>query len=739
MSDPWVQNTQQWINLTYPGMLGILPLVVDGQTGWNTIYALIRALQHELGITALSNNFGPGTLAALTAVSPVNDSTVNKNIIRIAQGAMYCKGYNGGNGALDGVWDAVPVAGMQSLRTNMGLSAGDGSIEPKVFKALLNMDAFTLVSGGTSAIRSIQQSLNGRYLHRQDFYVIPTDGYYTRDVQRALMFAIQYEVGIADGVANGNFGPATKSGLQTYGALTLGSTDTTRYLVHLFQAALIFNGYSVAYDGNYGSGTRTQTLAFQEFVALPQNGNADVQTWGSLLVSTGDADRPGAGADCVTTLTSARLTTLRGAGYEYFGRYLTNATDDNPDKCFKPGEAARIIAAGGKIFPLFQTGGGSLEHFTYQRGKEVAEEAANAAWWYRMPANAVIYFSVDFDVQDWELTDFVIPYFQGVNEMIDEFGRNWRVGVYGPRHACARISGEGLATYSFVSDMSTGYAGNLTYTRPANWAFDQIQTITVGSGSGAVEIDKNSVSGRDAAVSALAAAVGVGDDPQIPSSQLDAFESEWYGACTRYPDELLGSTTPQLAVMALNRSNVKTKVESHDAFITNLASEYNIYKALIMTPLIWESMVINIGDDVQDSRVIAYYAAVLAGQAPPALSVDDSSTGPCQIFARTGIDARNWARSRGFITDGPYSASVPQDMFDVWEGLHNDEEFNIETAMFEMMRQAEVRSSMAPSSLRDLTPSQVLQMCWGYNGDVYYGRHRAQLYYTIMRWEDSFR
>ena len=59
--------------------------------------------------------------------------------------------------------------------------------------------------------------------------------------------------------------------------------------------------------------------------------------------------------------------------------------------------------------------------------------------------------------------------------------------------------------------------------------------------------------------------------------------------------------------------------------------------------------------------------------------------------------------------------------------------------MFEMMRQAEVRSSMAPSSLRDLTPSQVLQMCWGYNGDVYYGRHRAQLYYTIMRWEDSFR
>ncbi len=489
MSDPWVMNTQTWINTTYPGQLGVAPLVADGQVGWLTIYSLIRALQHELGITSLSNNFGSGTLAALTALGAIDNSTSNKNIIRIAQGAMYCKGYNGGDGDLDGVWDATPIAGMQSLRTDIGLSAGEGSVEPKVFKALLNLDAYTLLSGGTSTVRAIQRSLNGRYLGRQDFYVIPADGKYSSDIQTALMYAIQYEVGIVDGVANGNFGPATKSGLQAYGALTLGSTDSTRYLVHLFQAALIFNGYSVTYDGDFGNGTRTQTLAFQEFVALPQNGNADLQTWGSLLVSTGDADRAGTGADCVTTLTDARLAALQSAGYQYFGRYLTNTPDNTLDKCIKDGELTRIFVAGGRLFPLFQTGGGSLSHFTSTRGKEVGQEAASAAWAYRLPTNAIIYFSVDFDANDSDIQGSIIPYFQSLPEGLARMGRTFQIGVYAPRKVCHALSDEGLVVSSFVSDMSVGYGSNRAITLPTNWAFDQIQTLTVGSGTGAVEID----------------------------------------------------------------------------------------------------------------------------------------------------------------------------------------------------------------------------------------------------------
>jgi peptidoglycan hydrolase-like protein with peptidoglycan-binding domain len=45
--------------------------------------------------------------------------------------------------------------------------------------------------------------------------------------------------------------------------------------------------------------------------------------------------------------------------------------------------------------------------------------------------------------------------------------------------------------------MSSGFSGNLGYPLPTNWTFDQIAMLTVGSGSGLIEIDKNIASGRD--------------------------------------------------------------------------------------------------------------------------------------------------------------------------------------------------------------------------------------------------
>lgn len=734
--DPWVKNTQQWINSTYSqkGISGVGPVDVDGQTGWETMYALTRALQHELKIATLSDTFGPGTLAALTKLGPVNGSTKNKNILRIAQGAMYCKGYNGGDGALDAQWDSVVIASVKKLHTHIGLAAGSGSIEPKVFKALLNLDSFLLLSGGNSVVQSIQRSLNARYINRSDFFLVAADGFYSRDIQRALMFAIQYEIGLADGVANGNFGPATKAGLKTYGGLKQGSTDSSRYLVHLFQAALRFNGYTAAYDGTYSADTKAKTAAFQEFVGLPVTGNAHVETWGSLLVSTGDPDRPGTGADCVTTLRDDRLATLRAAGYQYFGRYLTNTPDSVPDKCLKVGEAERIVSAGGHLFPIFQTGGSVPSHFTNARGKEVAEEAAEAAWWYRIPNGSIIYFTVDYDAQDYEVTDSIIPYFQGVNEMISTFYGEYRVGVYGPRNVCTRLQEAGLTVSSFVSDMSTGYQGNLAQRLPTNWAFDQVQTLTVGSGTAAVEIDKNIVSGRNTAVTALTPAKGMGDDPAIPAARFEQFWSECFQACYRYPDK-----TAQLAVMQLNQDDTKQRLQTHDAFVTRLSKQYSVPKALVLTPMIWESLCINAGDNLADAAVISYYTSVLGGTAPLPGATDDSSTGICQIFAKTAIASRNWARSQGYLSDRMYDFSNPQDAWDTWTELRNNEEFSLETALFTMMREAERMAQVAPVNVRDMTPSQVQRTLQGYNGGVIYGRNRTHLYYVIMRLEESFR
>ncbi|MCH6230562.1 DUF1906 domain-containing protein [Microbacterium sp. CFH 31415] len=740
MSDPWVLATQQWYNVEYNTSLGPM-LSEDGQPGWATMFALTRALQHELGLTALSDNFGSGTLAALTAfgdVTPSNPGSQPSNIVRIAQGALYCKGYNSDNGALSGVLNSTSQSAIRSLRTDMGLAAGSGVISPKVFKALLAMDATKLVAGGDSVIRQAQQALNGRYLHRRDFYAIPTDGYFLRETHRALLFAVQYEVGLADGVANGNFGPATKSGLQQQANLVVGSTDSTKFFVHLFQMAMRVNGYAVPFDGYFSTAMSTMVSGFQQFAALPQTGTGNLQTWASLLVSTGDPDRPGTGADCVTTLTTEKLATLRNAGYMYFGRYLTNTPDYGLDKCIKEGELQRILNSGGRLFPLFQTGGGQIGHFNYKRGEQVGEEAANAAWAYRLPDNAIIYFSVDFDALPYQVTDSVIPYFQGVHQRIGRTGRNYRVGVYGPRDVCTMIVDAGLAVSSFVSDMSTGYAGNLGHPLPANWAFDQIQTTTLGSGSGAIQIDKNVVSGRDTGVASLAPAIGVGSDPRIPAAQLDAFEAEWFLECYEHEDSPF-----QQAQMVINRPFVKARVAAHDAYITALAQEFNCYKALIMTPLIWEGMVIRADDEVADELVRLHYGALEAGNTPPEFGPDDSSTGVCQIFGRTGIRAINFGRNVGLISARQYDPSRWQDVWEVWQRLSTDEEFCIRVAAINMILEAGRPGGVTSTQLRSMTPSQVMAMCVGYNDSFYdsgqgesgmiYGRNRMQLYYAIQR------
>jgi hypothetical protein len=59
--DRMVLAAQQWVNATYSGVPGYQPVPETGRTGWSTDYALTRGLQHELGISPLSDNVGPAT------------------------------------------------------------------------------------------------------------------------------------------------------------------------------------------------------------------------------------------------------------------------------------------------------------------------------------------------------------------------------------------------------------------------------------------------------------------------------------------------------------------------------------------------------------------------------------------------------------------------------------------------------------------------------------------------------
>ncbi|WP_285773563.1 glycoside hydrolase domain-containing protein [Microtetraspora sp. NBRC 13810] len=440
--------------------------------------------------------------------------------MKILQHGLFCKGYWGG--LQDGNYDPQTITSVQTLKANMGLGP-NGYVQPKIFKAILTMDAYTLVTGGSEKVRSVQQWLNGRYTNRTSFFIIPSDGIFSRDVQKALYLAIQFELGMTDDQATGVFGPGTQAGLRSHPL----STGSSGIWVQLFSAAAVFNGKAkflgsdgykyeeASFSTAFNSALSGYVSAFQSFSELPVTGNVDFATWCQALVSTGDPNRPGTAADCITTVTDARAAALRAAEYKIVGRYLDERSSSTPlNKQIQPGELDTIFRNGLSVFPISQYYGGEVGYFTYTQGYADALGAHAAAVRYGFDAGTVIYFAVDYDATQLEIESHIIPYFRGVVAGLLSQGKRYVHGVYGSRNVCIEVTKFTYSRWSFVSGMSTGFSGNMGFPLPENWSFNQIQTIRVGAGGGAIEIDKNiHKAGTDYGVSSV----------NNPSSSLNAF------------------------------------------------------------------------------------------------------------------------------------------------------------------------------------------------------------------------
>ncbi len=742
MVDQMVQQSQQWLNATYRDVAGYRPVEENGRTGWSTMYAITRALQHELGITALSNNFGAGTLSRLTAQHPrIDAATSDENVVRLVQAGLWCKGYFGSAGptATTGTYDGTTSTSVSRLKDDMGVAGvypGD-AVTPKVCKALLTMDPYVLVGDGTSAVRTVQRWLNATYVDRRDFFIVPCEGSFSRTTQKALMLAIQFEIGMSDNVANGVFGPGTRAGLRDQADIGLGDSDRATQFVRLFQGAMTFNRYPVPFDGSFGSATAATVAEFQRFAALsPVNGRADFQTWASLLVSTGDPTRPGTACDCVDMVTPDRAATLYAAGYRVVGRYLTNTVGGTLDKRIQDGELRAIVDGGLRVFPIYQAIGRSTDHFGPEQGRSDARAAIAAARWhgFRPGTGVVIYFAVDFDALDHEVTSHVIPHFEAIDAEFARFGREYDVGIYGPRNVCSRVAAAGLSTSSFVSGMSTGYSGNLGFPLPRDWAYDQIATLSLGSGAGAIEIDKNIASGRDLGTNDLL--LGRNDpvpDVRLPASQEAALRADLTDYFT-----LIGQPT---AVSGFIRSISESIdiVLSFDEWITRLSSAYGIRKSLIQAPLLWETRGRQADDVGLDSALEEYYRQRQEYEegivpVPPVTIRDDSSTGLGAVFGRTAIRAHNLSLALelpalavdAYNTDEPtprlrrsdvYDSDDWHDVRDMWRAIRYSNTFCVGMIPLVLIDNA-FRSGLGIDSLQQLNyaPTELTDIIKLYNG-----------------------
>jgi peptidoglycan hydrolase-like protein with peptidoglycan-binding domain len=491
MADERVLQAQKWVNATYKGVVGYNPVTEDGKTGWNTMYSLTRALQHELGISALSNSFGPTTLSTLEAKGPIRVGESNKNIVKIVQSGMYCKGYSAGD--IDGEMSDATRTGINTMMTDIGLSATylDGTVRPKVFKALLTMDAYVFLSGGLGQIRSLQRWLNGRYMEKSTFFIGPCDGFFSRDAQQALMKGIQYESGIPEDQASGVFGPGTAAGLRAH-LLAAGDSGTW---VQLFSGACVANGPSntsgdIATFSNVFNADLTDWVEkFQSFSAIGVNGKADFDTWAQLLVSYGNPDRAVNCCDTRFTITAPRAAALYEGGYRAVGRYLDEPPNSSLNKEIQPGELDAIFSAGLSVVPIWQYDASTIADFKYANGYSHGLKAHTRAEGYGFNRSTVIYFAVDYDATEADM-DKIVDYFLGVNDALKGGGSKYIAGVYGSRNVCASVSGGAYVPYAYVSGMSYGFSGNLGFPLPQNWTFNQIKEFNFSTGTETFGLDR---------------------------------------------------------------------------------------------------------------------------------------------------------------------------------------------------------------------------------------------------------
>ncbi len=519
--DVMVLKAQQWMNSTYGNDSRYTPVVEDGLTGWGTINGLIIALQIELNMAETAAVIGPTTRSLFNAKYPngiiaqSNDDETTDNVHSIIQCALWCKGYYAETGAITGYFRGQSAASIVELKADMGFT-GNSTVTLEIMECLLSMKQFVLMSnyGGKASIRNIQQKINREY--KAYTGIIPCDGLYGREMNTAIIQVLQAIEGFDPSVCNGNFGNGTKGALRE---ITVFNASNNPDWVWIASVALVCNNRLAEATTTWTTDFEDALRFFQGLHALVINGKLDTNTWMSLFISKGNPDRPAIACDTRFEITDALAQRLVADGYQIVGRYLTGGDF----KEIRDGELERILDYGLKYFPIFQVNGTDESDFTYEIGKEHAKLAREAAIEHKVPST-VIYFAVDFDAMDYQVTSNIIPYFRGVSEHI---GPLYEVGIYAPRNVCTRVCDAGYAVSSFVSDMSTGFSGNLGFPIPTNWNYDQFHEISGYGGNW--DLDKVAYSGRipacDSVDNHTIAGYVIPPDPNTTAIEHNIFEA----------------------------------------------------------------------------------------------------------------------------------------------------------------------------------------------------------------------
>lgn len=512
--DEMVLKSQQWVNQNYRGKEGYIPVDEDGYTGSETVNGLLRAFQIELGITATSSNFGPTTSARFKARFPkgiqqqADGDETEDNIYGIIQCACWCKGYSTGSSEITKHFYGGTGNGIRNLKENAGCSDTSSTVTINIMKALMSMIQFQKVSSGSMKVREMQQFINRIYESYIDG-LIPCDGIYGRETNLGLKKAIQVMLGYEGSDVDGSFGPGTTAALKQITIPNASgniSTSQEKEAFNLAKCALYGNGYtSFAFDTEWNDTIKNIVLEFQNDYKIIKSGKIDYNTWMSLMISTGNPERASNACDTANTISkNERYKILQNLGIRAIGRYIVGDKFDGDEssKELTFEEPEILIKNGFSIIPIYQRNGEpSLVFFNEEQAQEDAKIAERRARHHLIPFESIIYFAVDLDVLDSDISNKIIPYFKKIKETLN----NYKVGIYGTRNVCSQVMKAGYAETCYVSDLSTGYSGNMGFKLPENWNLDQYATVIgLKDKEGEIwEIDKVNYSGAKPLVTEL--------------------------------------------------------------------------------------------------------------------------------------------------------------------------------------------------------------------------------------------
>jgi len=130
------------------------------------------------------------------------------------------------------------------------------------------------------------------------------------------------------------------------------------------------------------------------------------------------------GIDCAFSLT-AYASRLPDLGLGFACRYYGGSAA----KDLTPGEAKALSDNGLQIVTVWESTGDNPDTFDDAHGKMHAQAALVQAWQVGQPDGSTIYFAVDFDATEEQVTNGVLPYFEAVRAVLQP--PKFNVGVYG--------------------------------------------------------------------------------------------------------------------------------------------------------------------------------------------------------------------------------------------------------------------------------------------------------------------